>query len=192
MEGEELRVALPAFEALFRAVSFPMERTVAELLREQWEALKNNIDVRLSDKTREINKQKKEIADLRQQLRLANSDFARQSDALGQAPQRILAARAVRGGNINKRLKVRYSSMVTETIAAAAVMGLRTTKPYGVRRVLKKLLEEKENPLHESRHWHWPKPGEMGACTVWEGKQREAQWRLRMLKQEEHLVQFWS
>jgi hypothetical protein len=180
---------LPAFEALFRAAFFPMERIILELLREQWDALRNNIDMRLSDKTREINKQKKEIADLRQQLRLAKGD-PRQSDASGQAPQ---ATRAVRGNaDINKRLKVRYSSMVTETIAAAAVMGLRTTKPYGVRRVLKKLLEEKEKPLHESRHWHWPKPGEMGACTVWESKQREAQWRLRMLKQEEHLVKFWS
>ena len=181
------------FEVLFRAASFPMERTVAELLREQWEALKNNIDVRLSDKTREINKQKKEIVDLKQQLHLAKGDFTKKVDASREA-LRPLATRAVRRGNpdINKRLKVRYSSVVTETIATAVVMGLRTTQPYAVKRVMKNLLEEKEKPLHEHRHWDWPKPGEMGACPMWERKKLEVQWRLRMLKQEEHLVQFWS
>jgi hypothetical protein len=166
-----------------------MERPILELLREQWEALRNNIDVRLSNKTCEINKQKKEIADLKHLLRLANGgDFASQSDASGQAPQRTLPTR----GNINKRLKVTYSSMVTETIAAAAVMGLRTTKPYGVKRVMKKLLEEKEKPLHETHHWRWQCPGEMGACSVRESQILKAQWRLRMRKQEEHLVKFWS
>ena len=126
---------------------------------------------------------------MKQLLRLANGNFTKEVDASREAP-RPLATRAVRRGNpdINKRLKVRYSSVVTETIAAAAVMGLRTTQPYAVRRVMKNLLEEKEKPLHEHRHWDWPKPGEKGACSVRESKKLKAQWRLRMQKQEEHLV----
>jgi hypothetical protein len=192
LQEEDLGICISAFEALFRTAFFSIERIIAEFLKEQWNSLKTNIDVQLSAKTTEIQSQKETIADLKEQLRNAlNKPY--NGDKSLHAPKRILATEAVRVNqtDINERLTVRYSTLVTETIAAAAVMGLRTPKPYGVNRVMRKLLVEKEKPLHETRHHRWPHPGKMGGRSVREYKIIREQWRQRILKQEEHLVKYW-
>ena len=125
---------MAAFEALFRAASFPLEKTIAQLLKEMWEPLSAGIEMRLLDKTAKIEKQKKKIHNLREQLCSAKGeDRPHRGDPSSQAPRRILADRAVRRQtNINRRLVMQHPSNAIETIAAA-VMGFRLAHSFAVK-----------------------------------------------------------